>query len=57
MFIISLRGIVGLDVQLRTVKASVHSGMWGGPVVDPLAAVCMPYPIFDNREPPFDYLV
>jgi len=36
----SLRGIVGLDVELRTVKASVHSGMWGGPVIDPLSALC-----------------
>jgi acetylornithine deacetylase/succinyl-diaminopimelate desuccinylase-like protein len=36
----SLRGIVGLDVELRTVQASVHSGMWGGPVIDPLAALC-----------------
>lgn len=36
----SLRGIVGLDVELKTVKASVHSGMWGGPVIDPLAALC-----------------
>eukprot|EP00026_Physarum_polycephalum_P007440 Phypoly_transcript_07500.p1 GENE.Phypoly_transcript_07500~~Phypoly_transcript_07500.p1 ORF type:complete len:540 (+),score=107.88 Phypoly_transcript_07500:208-1620(+) len=36
----SLRGIVGLDVELRTVKASVHSGMWGGPVIDPLASLC-----------------
>lgn len=36
----SLRGIVGLDVELRTVQASVHSGMWGGPVIDPLASLC-----------------
>jgi len=27
-------------VELRTVKASVHSGMWGGPIMDPLAALC-----------------
>jgi len=36
----SLRGIVGLDVELRTVQASVHSGMWGGPIIDPLTAMC-----------------
>lgn len=41
ILVTSLRGIVGLDVTLRTVQASVHSGMWGGPVMDPLAAVCM----------------
>lgn len=36
----SLRGLVGLDITLRTVDHAVHSGMWGGPCIDPLSALC-----------------
>jgi len=36
----SLRGIVGLDVELKTVDHTVHSGMWGGVLMDPLTAMC-----------------
>jgi len=36
----SLRGIVSLDVELKTVDHTVHSGMWGGVLMDPLTALC-----------------
>jgi len=36
----SLRGIAQVDVELRTVDHSVHSGMWGGVIMDPLSALC-----------------
>jgi len=32
---VSLRGIVVLDVRVRSLRASLHSGMWGGGVEDP----------------------
>jgi len=36
----SLRGIVALDVELRTVDHAVHSGMWGGLLIDSLTSLC-----------------
>ncbi|HEY7468215.1 MAG TPA: M20/M25/M40 family metallo-hydrolase [Acidimicrobiia bacterium] len=38
-FLTSLRGIVGVSFQLRTLKAAVHSGQYGGLYPDALSAM------------------
>ncbi len=35
-----LRGICTIDVTVQTIAQPVHSGMWGGPVPDPVQLMC-----------------
>ncbi|MDB5038051.1 MAG: peptidase [Bacteriovoracaceae bacterium] len=35
----SLRGLVTVEIEIKSLKAPLHSGMWGGAVVDPAAVL------------------
>jgi cysteinylglycine-S-conjugate dipeptidase len=35
-----LRGIVNVEVEISGLDHPLHSGMWGGPVADPVQAMC-----------------
>jgi acetylornithine deacetylase/succinyl-diaminopimelate desuccinylase-like protein len=36
----SLRGLITLDITVAGLKSPLHSGMWGGPIPDPVAGLC-----------------
>lgn len=36
---VSLRGIVTINIEVKALRSSVHSGTWGGPLPDPVIAL------------------
>ena len=41
---------MAVDVEVRALKQSVHSGMWGGPVPDPTMALCRMLATLTNAD-------
>ena len=49
----SLRGIVTVNIEVRALSSSVHSGTWGGPLPDPVLALAkMLAGLVDDRGQP-----
>lgn len=47
---VSLRGMVGFDIELRALENTVHSGLWGGLLPDPAMALAkMLAPLVDDN--------
>ncbi len=36
---VALRGMIGVNLEVRSISQTVHSGMWGGPIPDPAMAL------------------
>jgi acetylornithine deacetylase/succinyl-diaminopimelate desuccinylase-like protein len=47
---IALRGLVVAEVEVRSLEQSVHSGMWGGPIPDPVVALAKMIAPLDDAD-------